>query len=88
MIWHWVSVWTTTNEFYYSDLLNILETMSLQEIHNDVPSGMWQLVSPRLSGTIAYPYPLRKDSDVASVEEWEANSAIASDSEVGVRGSP
>jgi hypothetical protein len=28
------------------------------------------------------------DSDVASIEEWEANSGIASDSEVGVRGSP
>ncbi|KAJ5502999.1 Peptidase C19 ubiquitin carboxyl-terminal hydrolase 2 [Penicillium fimorum] len=28
------------------------------------------------------------ESDVASVEEWDANSAIASDSEMGVAGSP
>jgi hypothetical protein len=46
---HWVSVWTTTNGSCDSELLGILETMSLQEIHDDVPSGMLQLLRPVLS---------------------------------------
>ncbi|KAG0161589.1 hypothetical protein PDIDSM_9123 [Penicillium digitatum] len=70
-----------------NELLALLKSMSLEEVPDYPPSGMLQslsLVNGR--GPSSNPIPL--ESDVASVEEWDANSVIASDSEMGVAGSP
>lgn len=69
------------------ELLSLLKSMSLEEVPDDAPSGMLQSLSlVNGHGTSSNPTPL--ESDVASVEEWDANSVIASDSEMGVAGSP
>ncbi|KAJ5498532.1 hypothetical protein N7453_007583 [Penicillium expansum] len=70
-----------------NELLSLLKSMSLEEVPDDAPSGMLQSLSlVNGHGTSSNPTPL--ESDVASVEEWDANSVIASDSEMGVAGSP
>lgn len=61
--------------------------MSLEEVPDDPPSGMLQSLS-LLNGPGTSSNPISLESDMASVEEWDANSAIASDSEMGVAGSP
>lgn len=61
--------------------------MSLEDVPDDPPSGMLQYLSLLNGpGTSSNPIPL--ESDVASVEDWDANSVIATDSEMGVAGSP
>jgi ubiquitin carboxyl-terminal hydrolase 34 len=61
--------------------------MSLEEVPDDPPSGMLQSLS-LLNGPGISSNPIPLESDVGSVEEWDANSAIASDSEMGLAGSP
>lgn len=60
--------------------------MSLEEVPDDAPSGMLESLS-LLNGPGTSSNSIL-ESDVASVEEWDANSVIASDSEMGVAGSP
>lgn len=61
--------------------------MSLEEVPDDPPSGMLESLS-LLNGPVTSSNSIPLESDVASVEEWDANSVIASDSEMGVAGSP
>ncbi|KAJ5964740.1 uncharacterized protein N7479_004616 [Penicillium vulpinum] len=70
-----------------NEILSLLKSMSLEEVPDDPPSGMLKSLS-LVNGTGTSSNPIHLDSDVASVEEWDANSAIATDSEVGVAGSP
>ncbi|KAJ5788202.1 hypothetical protein N7457_003192 [Penicillium paradoxum] len=69
------------------ELLSLLRAMSLEEVPDDPPSGRLRFLS-LVNGPETSSNPIPLESDVVSVEEWEANSAIATDSETGVPGSP
>lgn len=60
--------------------------MSLQEVPDDPASGTIQSLFPLDSEPATD--PVTAESEVASGEEWDANSVIVSDSDGGVRGSP
>ncbi|CAG8135950.1 unnamed protein product [Penicillium salamii] len=68
------------------ELLTILRNMSLQEVPDDPASGTIQSLLPLNSEPVTD--PMTPESEVASGEEWDANSVIVSDSDGGVRGSP